>query len=401
MQYKSILNLSFKETFRNKQSYIYIMLISISFSLIILSVSFSKSLDKYWSESVKKIVDYRTYLVSYDQEKYDTKSAIEALKKYKYVEDSFELSGHIISMRIKEHDMVKNKNNSVLFIGTSYNPLKIVEGKKISKNNADNAIICARQFYPYLENFQADYVASKSIDIKNYLGKNIKTSFLTSDEIEKFRIIGLYDAKDNHTHGNVCYAHHSLIEKLNNKYQSEVYSNDINYIYVIINNIENKEIVEKELMKNGFQFITPTIELNKSLGKSIIGIIMVITIIAVILNICVIGYLFSKMITKDEINNAILKVSGYKDDLIIRIYLIKLIMEICTSIGVSLLLFRLIFYTINKFYLSNKVVFYNFTVNLNIYSILLIALVSIIIITIEVIILSTRLKKISIKRMIS
>ena len=109
MQYKSILNLSFKETFRNKQNYIYIMLISISFSLVILSVSFTKSLDKYWSESVKKIVDYRTYLVSYDQEKYDTKSAIEALKKYKYVEDSFKLSGHIISMRIKEHDMVKNK----------------------------------------------------------------------------------------------------------------------------------------------------------------------------------------------------------------------------------------------------------------------------------------------------
>ena len=78
-------------------------------------------------------------------------------------------------------------------------------------------LICAKQFYPFIENTQQEYVKSKSIDITDKIGYEMNMSFILSEEKEQFEIVGLYDAEANHTHGNVCYTTLESVKKLNIK----------------------------------------------------------------------------------------------------------------------------------------------------------------------------------------
>ena len=79
-------------------------------------------------------------------------------------------------------------------------------------------------------------------------------SFITSNELEKVKIVGLYDAEENHTQGNVCYTTFDSVKKLNNKYQYDVFNNEeVNYTYMIIDNVKNESIVTNTIINDGFK----------------------------------------------------------------------------------------------------------------------------------------------------
>ena len=69
MNIKNIINISFKNFIRDKKNIISVILIGLIFALNLFCFSFKKSLNDYWNDSVKKLIDYRTYIVSYDREK--------------------------------------------------------------------------------------------------------------------------------------------------------------------------------------------------------------------------------------------------------------------------------------------------------------------------------------------
>lgn len=111
MKDNSTFLLGVKKFFRDKRNIILVILISLVFSLILFGFSYIKSINNYWDNSMKKLVDYRTYIVTFDKQKYNLNTAIEKLKSYEHVVEVFDEKSYLISMTVKDDKIVKDKNN--------------------------------------------------------------------------------------------------------------------------------------------------------------------------------------------------------------------------------------------------------------------------------------------------
>ena len=402
MKLKDLINISYKNFSKDKKNIISIIVISIMFSLIMLCFSIRKSLDNYWSGSVKKLVDYRTYVVTFDNSKYNEKTAISKLKKYSHIVEAFDDSSYLISM--KPSDKKQAKNSGIFLVGTISNPVKLYKGKDLgSASKNEKPVICSKQFYPYIENEQKKYLSNKSIDITDKVGKKINLSFITSKNKESFKIVGLYDAKENHTEGNVCYTRTDVVSDLNKKYQSELFNNsdeNMNHAYLVIDDIKNEKEVTTKIRKDGFNIITPTLHINKDLGNKIVNLILLISTIIAILSICIIIFLFFKKMHKRRTGYAIMKTTGYSSNQIINVYILEFIFEFIFAFALSLALYEFIIVFIQKFYLCNKIVFYDLKIRLDYISLLINLLLSSLIIITMSYLMKKKMKKITIKSMV-
>ena len=369
MIFKSLVNISLKNFIRDKKNLFNILLLGLTFALIMLCLSFAKSLHNYWNESVKKLIDYRTYVVTFDRNKYNVTTAIEKLESYEHVIKAYDESSYLISMKVTDKKITAKDNNSILLIGTLSNPIKLVEGTDLnSVQKNERPIICAKQFYPYLEKKQKDYITKKSIDITDKVGKNINLSFITGKEKEKFKIVGLYDAKENHTHGNVCYTTTDIVHDLNYKYQSDVFFNstsDPNFVYMIIDNLDNEKAMAQELQKAGFNIALPTLHINKDMGIRVIMFMFIISGIIIISSFVTILMLAIRKLKRRKINYSILRATGYSSIKVTVIYIGELIFEFIFSFLCSFVLYYIMIIFFQKFYLSEKIVFYNLKIELN------------------------------------
>lgn len=378
---KNFINIGIKNFIRDKKNILSIFTTSIILALVLFCISFSKSLNTYWDETVKKLVDYRTYLISYDKEKYDLDSAIKKLRKYEHVIAVEDESSYVISMSIKDKDIPSD--NNILLVGTISNPIKLAYGKNLNSISLDeNPIICSKQFYPYFEKKQEDYVKSKTIDITNKLGKNINLSFIGSNVKEKFRIVGLYDAKLNHTEGNVCYTTFNVVNKLNKKYQYDVFydeSSGTNSIYAVIDNLDNEQEVLEDIRKDGFNIISPVLQINKSLGNNITKLMLIVSGLIIILAISVMIFLTFNKINRRKKDYSIMKTSGYTNNNISLIYFIETLFEFVSANILSIIIYFCISICFQKMYVSDKIMFYDLNIEIYKMEIIINILISLII----------------------
>lgn len=399
MKYCNLINFSFKNLKRDKKNILNIILISFAFALIILCFSIQESLYNYWDSSVKKLVDYRTYVVSFNKKKYNSNEAIKKLKKINHIVEAFDEKSYLISMKVNDKK-ITSENNGIFLIGTIPEPIKLVLGNKLTSNNNENQIICAKQFYPYTEYNQKDYLLSKSMDITDKLGKNLSLSFITSNNVELFKIVGLYDAKENHTEGNICYTTPDVVAKLNNKYQADIFSGDKNFVYMVIDNIDNKELVSKELKKVGFKLENATLNINKDMGNKIINLMFLISGIIVFLTIILIIFLSSKRFYKRKRDYLIMKTSGYSNIQIMFTYTFELLLSFIVAFILSILIYKLILICFNNIYISNKLVFYGLKLKLSYKPLYINIILSIMICVVMSFYFISRIIKIPIKSMV-
>lgn len=392
---------SIRNLVRDKKNIISIVFISIIFALIILCFSFKESLNDYWNSSVEKLVDYRTYVVNFDKKKYNVKTAIEKVKSHSHVIEAFDESSYLISMRVNDKNIVSTNDNGIFLVGTIANPIKLVAGKNLdSVSEKENPIVCAKQFYPFVEFEQSDYVTSKSVDISNLLNKNISLSFVSSKDKNNFKIVGLYDAKTNHTEGNICYANLNTIKKLNEKYQHDIYfgeNSDRNYIFIVIDDIKNENVVLNELQKDGFTYATPILNINKDMGNNVINLMFLISGIIVILSVGIILFLSVKKIINRKKDYLIMKTTGYSNKQILSIYILELLFEFLIAFIISIGLYYLILFGFYNLYLSEKIAFYDLKINISIIGLLLNIIISIIMCSIIAVYFNYKLKKNQIK----
>lgn len=400
MKNNSIAFIGIKNFIRDKKNIISVILISLIFSLILFCFSYAKSIHNYWDDSVTKLVDYRTYIVSFDSQKYDVKSAIKKLKGYNHVVEVFDEESYLISMKVRDDEIVKNKENGIFLIGSIKNPINIIYGKDLSDYDGEKMpLICAKQFYPFIENTQQEYVKSKSIDITDKIGYEMNMSFILSEEKEQFEIVGLYDAEANHTHGNVCYTTLESVKKLNNKYQSEVFNNEeVNYVYMIIDNIENKDIVSKEIESDGFKINISTLHINKDMGNTIIKFVSIISLITICLSVVAFIFIIIKKIVKRKDDYLILKTSGYSDNKIILINNIELLCNFVFGLLFSLVFYTIYIYLFQKIYLYDKIIFSKLNIQINYIAVIVTIAIAILIILFSSVYLKLKLIKNKTKR---
>lgn len=395
---KNLISIGFKNALRDSKNIILIVLIGFILSIIMICFSFKSSLNEYWNGSILKLVDYRTYIVKYDPSKYNKENAIKKLKEYEHVEEVFDESSYFISMKVDDKSFVNDNNkNGIFLVGTVSDPIKLSDGKNLNSiSNNEYPIICSKQFYPFVENEQKDYNVSKAIDISNKVGKNINLSFITSNTKEKFKIVGLYDAKENHTEGNLCYTRHDIVKKLNNKYQFDVYNEnneENNIIYMTIDNVKNEQNVIKTFENSGFSLISATLNLNKTLGNQVSCIILIICIVIMILSLSILIYIILKSIDRRNKNHMLLKSIGYSNNEVVNVFTIEIFFEFILSLFLSILLFSMFKNILQTFYISKKITFYDLKIKINYISLVINFTILIITIFVSRLILKYKLNK--------
>ena len=399
MKDNSTFLLGVKKFFRDKRNIILVILISLVFSLILFGFSYIKSINNYWDNSMKKLVDYRTYIVTFDKQKYNLNTAIEKLKSYEHVVEVFDEKTYLISMTVKDDKIVKDKNNGIFLIGSIKTPINIIEGDDLSNYSGNEIpLICAKQFYPFIEYKQENYVKSKNIDLTNKIGYSFNMSFITSNELEKVKIVGLYDAEENHTQGNVCYTTFDSVKKLNNKYQYDVFNNEeVNYTYMIIDNVKNESIVTNTIINDGFKIITPTLHINKDMGNAIMKNISLISLITILFSFVTFIFVFTKKVLNRKTDYLIMKSSGYPNSKIIFINNVETICCFIVGFILSLALFIFYIYAFQKIYLYDKIVFSGLNIQISYFSIIIILIITIFDIVLLSIYLNRKLKMNQIK----
>lgn len=365
MKKTSIFDFALLNVLKSKNNFLLLLLSSILSIVFLFCISTYLSLNNYWKNTVKKIMDYRTLLVAYNPDNITEKEAMAELNSMKYVEDIAPYSGYLITM--KANDYIDNqKDNSFLLVGSTDNPVEIVKGENLSKYD-DNAkvMICAQQFYPYNEINNEDYDKEKVIDLSNKVGKTISLSFFQDDTIEEFKLVGVYDVTKTNTLGNVCYTKWNIVTDLNFKYQKDVYEfHEGQYlpIVVVVDDVSHIEAVESKLLNDGYMSSGPVVKVDTNLGSDILNKILLISILTITLLIIVFYFIELKNFKNNLQYYGVLKVYGFSSKILKIIFFIERCIintiAIIISIPISLLLIK----AFNHLFIQNQMLLNGFKV---------------------------------------
>lgn len=337
MKIKNNLHIAMIDIFKSKHVILNIIFSILTVSVLIFIFSFSETINLYWDNSIKKSMDYRTLLVGYNPEKMTEKAAKKELKKTKYIEAVAPYSSYLITMVANEYKK-DNKENGFYLVGSVDHPVDIVDGEDLSKYGIDDKVmICSKNFYPYFEDREDQYDRSNYIDLSKSIGKNMSLSFLNSSVEETFKLVGIYDNNQISSIGNTCYTKWNTVDKLNLKYQSDVYEekeDEYLPLVVVVDKVENIQNVINSFSPNEFNTSGPVVKVDTYIGDKILNIVTITSIILIILLIILSIFISLKDIKIKNKKIGILKTFGYTNQ---NILISKILEEIIKDIIILLL----------------------------------------------------------------
>jgi ABC-type antimicrobial peptide transport system permease subunit len=394
MKIVDLIALGLKNFISDNRKIINIILLTMCFILVLISISYSAAIQDYWNNSVKKLVDFRTYYVYYDTNKYSESEAITKLKTTEHVVDVATSASYLISMKANDY-ISDNTDGSIFLVGTSKDGIRTIIGNDFN-DDINNTIICAQQFYPQIEEQLSDYKTEKIIDISNQVGKNMNLSFLgDSSSIEQMKLLGVYDAREYFTEGNICYAYFSTVEKLNMKYQEDVFNDeDSQYpLVMVLDSIDSKDGVLNQIKNDGFSFDRGMLTINTEIGNEITKI-TTIGAFVIILFTLFINLLFVLKDFEDKKDYyALLKSYGYLSKEIVAIKYISYLITGLLSFLISIPFTIIIINIIKKYYFITKLMYINIDFSIKINAILISLIICILLPLILCIIFNHKIKK--------
>lgn len=322
-----------KNVFHNKKNILNIIILSICFILVILSLSAYKTFDIILLDEKNNFLNQIFFI---DYENFETISSEEVLKKVRgiehvvaaYPKDYFETSG-------KLHKVGKNNihGNVVLYgINNQVSP-KIIAGRNVE---TEGEIVCPVNFYPYDDLEVNNEIDSKKvINMKNYLNQII--SFNTDKGNMTFKLVGVFQNLLTSYDENKCYIMFSDIIKVgnidvNNIKVYDIESKIFNFPMLIIDDLDNFDYVEEELHKIGVTLI-PSLIQNKTYQKLVKLVIITIFSISVFVSLLILTIMIGKYLNKNRYNISLLRVLGYdSNDIFEIIYYENLIINFVSFI---------------------------------------------------------------------
>lgn len=336
MKIRNNLYIAMTNLFKDKYVILNTMFSVLTVSILIFIFSFSETINLYWTNSIKKSMDYRTLLVGYNPEIMTDKIAEKKLKETNHIEAVVPYSSYLITMTANDYKK-DNKENGFYLVGAVDHPVDILQGEDLSKYNLDDKVmICSKNFYPYFEDREDQYNSSNYIDLSKNVGKNMSLSFIDSSVEENFKLVGIYDNNQVSSIGNTCYTKWNIVDKLNLKYQSDVYAKkDDEYLplVVVVDEIENIQSVINTFSSNELNTSGPVVKVDTSIGDKILKIIKIVSVLLIILLIILSIFVSLKdaKIKNKKIN--LLKVFGYTNQ---NILISKILEEIIKDIVIMI-----------------------------------------------------------------
>ncbi len=340
MKIKDTLCLCCNQLLRKKYNFL-IIAITITFMTgILFCSSFSNGLNKYWDKSIKKNIEYRTFFVYNNNSKLTETEIIEKLKKYSHVVAVEPAASKSIACNVAN---IKNSSNSNLtLIGSVENPVEIIKGTNLKGHEKENAIICPKEFYPYVYD-KKKFNKKDIINLEDKIGTNIILSPADSTVEIPFKLVGIYDS--SLSTGSFCYTFFSIVNRLNNKYLPKIYekSKDTQLPFIVVlDNARYSQKFENAIVKDGF-ISGGTIRLiDVNNGEKIINIILIISIFFIILYFLFVIFFNCKEYNNNKNYYGIYKTIGYSEKNISNIFLINQIIIMLVSFLVSIMLYYLL-----------------------------------------------------------
>lgn len=401
---KGILERSLKSLARAKINILNVSILSLLSSIIIFGFSYMTSIQNLWNDWTKKSIDFRTYSVTYNTDKITKLEAINKLSKIDHIEEVTDSSGYIIDAIAL--DYVNNKMDGQITIrGVPKNSIHIVKGKNLT--NDENSLICAKQFNPTSDAYYKDYDIKNIVDLTKKVGSYLKLKVSDSTSSENFKLVGLYDSNYNYSSGDTCYATFETVSKLNRKYQSEIFLENMEEnnvkttfpIYMVIDDVDNFKEIESILLENGF-YSTVVSTINTEVGNKIIIIILIISWILCIFSLAIMITSSFKRIQDREKEFAICKAIGYSSSDIGQALYVENFMISCISFLSSLIISKIALIVLKNVFLIKDVEFSRINLSISVTGLIIALSISIVIPFITSVISTKKIENINILKSI-
>lgn len=346
MKFKYYFWLSSKIFFRKKINYLSILLLSICSVLIIISLSFLKTLVTYIENETSGNISHHILVVNSMNNNYN----FENLDDYiEYVSDFKSYSRYVST----------EDNEVIRLIGLPDSFLKKISNKFTEKEMEKNLLICPSKFYlgeiseDYDENF-----LNKIHDGQDFIDKKIS---LNSKGYKKvYKIIDTYDVtKFSYGEYNICFTFESNIKDI---YESEA-NELLKQCQAKHDNCEKISLPDSKIVFvkdiNDIDYVTKMLENNDMLARKMVNvstkqiklftkIVLSIACIILLTSFSIIVISNNKFIQYNKKNNLIYKVIGYDNRTLIKLNYCESFTLATSSIILSTIMLIIIYLLLNK-----------------------------------------------------
>lgn len=361
-----LIKVSFKEFYKNKVNYINIVFISFTAAIIIFCISFATSLNSYWKESIKKMVDYRTFFVYYDYNLYNEEKAMNLLKTFEHIESVSPYSSYIISMK-----KVEQKNSDIetymFLFGVPPKSVKVTNGEDIGAYESnDKVMVCPEDIFSEVTKGDQKYI--KKFNLINSIGEIIDLSFVGNENnYEQFKLVGTYDSSTRQGNDNFCYTNSDVVMNLNYFYQPNVYEEKEGIFFPIIVRIDSTDNITQtlaNLSEEGFYTNNDAVvRIDTSDGNKILSLLICISLISIIFSCIISFFTLVKNHKKKYRMFAILKTCGYNKKEVIKLQYCESCFSIILTIVLSLTINYFVQYVFQQNIINREEMFNGLIIN--------------------------------------
>ena len=223
----------------------------------------------------------------------------------------------------------------------------IVAGRSFNSDESGVAI-CPVHFYPNFEPRQIE----KEYVINGYdlINKSFNITYGISDEnaegyTKTFKIVGLYDSSKRFNDNGTCYiSEKDIVEIVNNENNATSKNNSmlnsgIPVLYAVVDDKENINDVKEQMEEMNFSNIEIASVIDTDMVDTIYMSFIFVFVIILITVIIIIPAYTKWRLKSEERNIGILRVCGYTEKDVCRVYLLKILMQYIILYCVGLLIF--------------------------------------------------------------
>ncbi len=352
MKLKDLMKVSFRSARRSKSSILIMLLVMITSIACLFSLSYEHAFNTYWDTYINKNPELRIRMVEYykmlDPRIVKGDSTLDPKEKLKMIDETTKeakqiiaTNKHIIAINqeiafysnIPELE-TENLSGDFEFISVPLkNDIPLIAGENLDAyNEKDKVMICPNSIYlDPKDRSQSVNIEKSQVNFESYLGKTLKIKVAYSDELEEYKVIGLFDTIDTYSIGDRCYMSQENIQYLNEKsnnanpdYESYIDSwhNNVNYIgdnfYITLDNMKNLNEVQSFLQEHNM-YSNEWIGMNTMTVEQTMDTCSKISFGCLILSIIVVGINLLQNIEKRKKEFYLYHTLGYTQKDIIKI----------------------------------------------------------------------------------
>lgn len=316
MRLKYRFYLARKNISKNKNNVLIISLSVMSFLLIVLSLSFSKTLNLYLVDGIMNDISYRTFFISQNIDTETEEEVISKLKNIDHIIDVFPDREGSFMLNLSRLDNTPMLGRFYIYGGSELSMPEVSQGRAIKK---ETEIICPRIFFPddNLEN-NPSLKNRQLIRMKAHLNSVFTTNYNIYIDDENYEtktlelsVVGIYDNNPSYIDENICYASRSLVSKIFlDSYKNIDLSGQIDSILIQIDDVKNIDKVKKSVSEKKY-LITNAVSVNFDFINFTKYLAYLVVISTLIISILLITYINKKGMVDKKSDINILRSLGY------------------------------------------------------------------------------------------